>query len=191
MQSYPVLSVALCSTLLAAMVTGCSTPVPEGELPWNKKFDRQLSRIGKDNWVVITDAAYPARNIASAETIVTPKQLTTVLDFVLDRLGDSDSVLATAWISAELERIPDRDAPDISRFHKEIRKLLNDAKVEVKVAKEEEILKKFEGDAAAYKVLLLRTTTPLPYSAVYLHLDSKYWDEAREKRLRDALRSAE
>jgi hypothetical protein len=147
--------------------------------------------MGKNSWIVITDAAYPAGRVAGVEAIVAPKPITTVLDYVLDRLGDSQSVGATAWLSSELERIPDRDAPDIARLHKDLCRALNAAKVEIKVATEEEIAKKVAADAAAYRILVIRTTTPLPYSSVHLSLNCKYWDAAREKRLRDALRGSE
>lgn len=183
---------SLCSPLLALLISGCSsTAVLESDLSWDDQLERQLPRLGKNSWIVIADAAYPAGHVAGVEVIVAPKPVTTVLDFVLDTLGDSQGVGATAWLSAELERIPDRDAPEIGRLHKDLCRALNAAKVEIKVAAEEEITKKVAADSAAYRTIVIRTTTPKPYSSVYLSLNCKYWDAAREKRLRDALRGTE
>ncbi len=106
----------------------------------------------------------------------------------LDDLGHAG---ATAWISSELEKIPDLDATGIVKIHQDIRRILSEAKITIKVASEQELLRRIEADAADYNVLVVKSRTPLPYTTVYLHLDCRYWDESREKRLRDALRSSE
>jgi hypothetical protein len=191
MKLQPGSSVRLGVLLLFVFIGGCGTPTPEADLSWNKQFDRQLARMGKNNWIVISDAASSRKHVVGTEILVTHKPLPSVLDFVLSRLTGSDRVYATAWISSELEHIPDRDALNITQLNRDIRRLLNVGKVEAKVAPEEEILKKLESDAGTYNVLILKTDTPLPYSSVYLQLDSRYWDDAREKRLRDALRGLE
>lgn len=185
------LSVFFGALFLAALAGGCGTPLPEAEQSWRDQFEANLERMGKHNWIVIAEAAYTSRYATGTRTVATGKSLPSVLDSVLSEISDSKHVSATAWISSELERIPDRDAPGITQFHKDIRRLLNTSKVEIKVVPEKEIVKKVEADAGTCNVLFLKSSSPLPYSSVYLQLDCRYWDEAREKRLRDALRSAE
>lgn len=176
--------------VVVSVFCGCATP-PEWKLPWYKKFDNRLPVMGKDNWIIIADSAYPCRRASGIETIATRKSLPAVLDYVLSGLDDEGHAGATAWLSSELEKIPDRDAIGITKVHHEIRRLLNEAKVTIKVATEQEILKKIETETVDYNVLVLKSGTPMPYTSVYLHLDCRYWDDAREKRLRDALRGSE
>lgn len=182
--------VGIIAVIMVSMLCGCSTP-PEYKLPWHKKFDSRLSLLGKDNWIIVTESSYPCRRAMGIETIATHKGLPSVLDYVLSGMDDSVHAGATAWLCSELEKVPDRDAIGITKVHHEIRRLLNDAKIPVKVATEQEILKKIDTETADYNVLVLKSGTPLPYTSVYLHIDCRYWDEAREKRLRDALRSSE
>ncbi|MDD4871399.1 MAG: hypothetical protein PHR77_12640 [Kiritimatiellae bacterium] len=176
--------------VVVSVFCGCATP-PEWKLPWNKKLDNRLPVMGKDNWIIVADSSYPCRRAAGIETIATKKNLPAVLNRVLSGLDDLGHASATAWICSELEKIPDRDAIGITKVHHEIRRLLNDAKITIKVATEQEILKKIAAETTDYNVLVLKSGTPLPYTSVYLHLDCRYWDEDREKRLRDALRSSE
>jgi hypothetical protein len=191
MKPHVVLLVRLGVLFSVASILGCATPIPESEMSWKEQFNAHLGRMGKNNWIVVSDAAYTSRHVEGTQMLATHKSLTSVLGLVLDKISDSDHVYATAWISSELEHIPDRDALGITQTHKEIRRLLNAAKVETKVLPESEILKKLEGDAATCNVLILKSITPLPYSSIWLQLDCRYWDEAREKRLRDALRGIE
>ena len=182
--------VGISAIIMVAMACGCATP-PDSALPWHKKFDNRLPVMGKDNWIIVADAAYPCRRAPGVETIATGKSLPSVLGYVLSNIDDSEHAGATAWMSSELEKIPDRDAIGITKVHHAIRSQLNDAKITIKIATEQEILKKIEAETVDYNVLVLKSETSLPYTSVYLHLDCRYWDEAREKRLRDALRGSE
>lgn len=177
--------------LIAAAFMFCGCATPEYKLGWNKKFNYRLPVMGKNNWIIISDSAYPAKRADGIETIATDKSLTSVLDYVLSSMDESGHAGATAWISAELEKIPDRDAMGIEEIYQEIWRQLNEAKITTKTALEQEILEMVEDQAADYRVLVLKSTTQLPYTTVYLQLDCRYWDETREKRLRDALRVAE
>ncbi len=173
----------------AFLVSGCAGP--EYKLAWDKKFNNRLPVMGKNNWIIISDSAYPAKRADGIETIATDKPLTSVLDYVLSNIDKAGHAGATAWISSELEKIPDRDAIGIEDIYQEIWRQLNEANITTKTAIEKDILKMVEDEAADYNILVLKSTTRLPYTTVYLQLDCRYWDETREKRLRDALRSAE
>jgi hypothetical protein len=43
-------------------------------------------------------------------------------------------------------------------------------------------------DAAKYAVLVLKTKSALPYSSVFIELDSGYWDRKSEDNLRRDMR---
>ena len=177
--------------MVAAAFLFCGCATPEYKLAWNKKFTSRLPEMGKNNWIVISDAAYPAERADGIETIATNKPLTSVLDYVLSSMDKAGHAGATAWISAELEKIPDRDAIGIEDIYQEIWRQLNEAKITTKTALEQDILKMVETQGADYRILVLKSNTRLPYTTVYLQLDCRYWDETREKRLRDAIRTAE
>ncbi len=182
-------AIPVCLVFAALVFCGCATP--EYKLSWNKKLNYRLPVMGKNNWIVITDAAYPATHTRGVEIIATDKPLTSVLDYVISSMDKAGHIGATAWISSELEKIPDRDAIGIDDIYQEIWCQLNEAKIKTKAALEKDIVKMIEAEAADYKILVLKSETQLPYTTVYLHLDCGYWDDTREKRLRDALRSSE
>ncbi|RJR08801.1 hypothetical protein C4588_05450 [Candidatus Parcubacteria bacterium] len=182
--------IGICVIISAVVLCGCAS-TPEYKLSWSKKFNSRLPVMGKDNWIIIGDAAHPSRRAIGIETIATRKSITSVLDYVLSGMDKTGHAGATAWISSELEKIPDRDAIGIAKVHQEIRRQLNNAKITTKTAIEQEILKMIEAEAGDYNILVLKSDTQLPYTTVYLHLDCRYWDETREKRLRDALRASE
>ena len=46
-------------------------------------------------------------------------------------------------------------------------------------------------DASKYAVLVLKSKTALPYSSVFIELDSGYWDRDSEDRLRQEMRAAQ
>ena len=43
------------------------------------------------------------------------------------------------------------------------------------------------GTANKFTVLVFKTTTALPYSGIFIELDSAYWDRESERDLRDRL----
>lgn len=178
-------AVGLCVILAVLLFCGCATQ------DYKDKFNRKLPVMGKNNWIIVSDSAYPAKRVNGIETIAADQPLTSVLDYVLENIDDAGHAGVTAWISSELENIPDRDAIGIGDIYQEIWRLLNEAKVITKTALEQEILKKIEAEAEDYNILVIKSNTQLPYTSVYLQLDCRYWDEAREKRLRDALRTSE
>jgi len=174
----------------AIVMSGCAS-TPETDMSWNARFDDRLLTMGRNNWVIITESGYSRKSSPGTEIIATRKALPSVLNTVLSSISDSGHANATALVTSELEHIPDRDAPGITKLNRDIRRILNGAKVSTLVLPEQDIIRKIESEAGNYYTLILKTSTPLPYASVYIKLDSRYWDEEREKRLREALRSAD
>ena len=46
-------------------------------------------------------------------------------------------------------------------------------------------------DASKYAILVLKSKTSLPYSSVFIELDSGYWDRESEDRLRQEMKEAQ
>jgi hypothetical protein len=49
------------------------------------------------------------------------------------------------------------------------------------------LLTLIESSLASFDVLVIRTTTALPYSSVFLELQPGYWDDESEKQLRQRI----
>jgi len=48
-----------------------------------------------------------------------------------------------------------------------------------------------QSDASKYAILVLKSKTALPYSSVFIELDSGYWDRESEDRLRQEMKAAQ
>ena len=51
----------------------------------------------------------------------------------------------------------------------------------------EMILEKLNMDGANYSILVIKTNTMIPYTSVFLQLECGYWDNDREKILRELM----
>lgn len=51
----------------------------------------------------------------------------------------------------------------------------------------EEVFSKMDKAAQLFGVVVLKTESTLPYSSLFIELDSKYWDADRERILRQRL----
>lgn len=166
-------------TLAAVSLSGCISNT------WESRFNSALLEYGHRNWIVVADSAYPKQSAPGIETIVTGKGQIEVLDIVLDTIADARHVQAIVMLDAELDSVTEADAPGISEYRRELRKLLKGK--QVKVMPHEEIISELDKAAEMFDILLLKTNMTIPYTSIFLQLDCGYWDGQKEKRLRDTI----
>lgn len=170
------------------LLAGCSTPPLYSQLEWDDALERDIPAMGKLNWIAVVDAAYPRPTGGGEVVFVTEKKHISVLETVVDAIHDSKHLGAQIITDLELEHIPDRDAPGIDKFRRELNDLVSGWPAAINPAKEN--MEMFAEAAKENDVLILKTDMEIPYTAVYFKLDCKYWDENREKRLRNAIMNA-
>ena len=171
-------------TLLMPMcvfLSGCMT-----RTDIQSKLDQELPLLGHRNWIVVADAAYPWQTATGVDTVFTDSEQLAVVEKVLDALSKTTHVKPTIYVDKELEFVAEADAPGITQYRDNLKKMLNGRAIKTEL--HEDIIKKLDAAGQTFHVLLLKTRHTQPYTSVFLQLECGYWNEAAEKRLRDALR---
>ncbi len=164
-------------TLLVISVCGCSG--------WQSRFSEIVPEYGHRNWIVVADSAYPKQSASGIETIATGKGQLEVLNVVLEAIDQAPHVQAIVMLDAELNSVPEADAPGVTAYRNALKKALKDK--QVKVMPHEDIISQLDKDSKIFNVLLLKTDLTIPYTSVFLQLDCGYWTAEKEKRLRETL----
>jgi hypothetical protein len=82
--------------------------------------------------------------------------------------------------------VPESDANGIGTYRAQLATLLKGGEV-IATLPHEQIMGNLQDVSRAYRVLVLKSTTTLPYSTVFIQLDNGYWSQDAEKRLRAAM----
>jgi L-fucose mutarotase/ribose pyranase (RbsD/FucU family) len=180
--------------LLLPLLGGCQggtapkmlAQVPEelGERDWHQIVRARLPLYGHRNWIVIADAAYPASSRDGIETIVTGADQVEVVRGVLQALDANKHVRPVVYTDAELKAVPEQDAAGITAYRERLADIFNNRPIGT--LPHEQLIAKVDQVSTNFRVLVLKTNMMLPYTTVFIQLDSAYWTADAEKRLRDA-----
>src|ERR1700686_1285750 len=88
---------------------------------WRAVLDEELPVLGHRNWIVIVDSAYPLQSSPGVETIETGEDHLAVVDYVLGTLQNSTHVRPLVHTDKELEFVPEKEAPGVSRYREELK----------------------------------------------------------------------
>ena len=160
-----------------------TNPDPEFE-SWESRLARMMPLFGHRNWIVVADAAYPAQSNPGIETLITGCDHAEVLDRVLAAIAASSHVRANIYLDAELQLVPEEDAPGVSAVRSEIAGHL--AAKNTRSLAHEQIITRLDDAGKLFRILIFKSTLRIPYTSVFLELDCGYWSEDAEKRLRNA-----
>ena len=164
---------------LITMMAALSLPAQE---PWQQKVKEELPLLGHRNWIVIVDSAYPLQSALGVETVETGRDQLVVLDSVLEAIKNSPHVRLLAHTDAELQYVPEDDAPGIDRYRQRLQSQLRG--IPVDSALHQTLIDRVNDLSKTFHVLILKTTMTIPYTSVFLQLDCKYWGADAEERLR-------
>jgi hypothetical protein len=173
--------------LFAIAVSGCASSKPLA-YSWDEKVEMRLKAMGERNWIVIAESGYPLVTDSAYRTVNSDEDLLYLVKYLLGEIADSPHVKAVVYREKELERIQERDAPGVDAFRGKFAKLTQQA--EVQAVPRADARKLVAEAAKNHQVLVLKSEGVMPYSTVYVKLASGYWDEGREKRLREAITMA-
>ena len=181
------------AVLLCALIGGCqsqSDPAMSESAgatnpPYESMLIPMLHEYGHRNWIVIADSAYPAQTRAGIQTVVTNADQLKVLRTVLDDMKKMPHVTPIVYTDAELKYVPEKDAPGIDKYRKDLAKDLGNRPVQS--LPHEQIIAKLDEAGKTFKILILKTNLTIPYTTVFLQLDCAYWGPDAEKRLRETM----
>jgi hypothetical protein len=172
---------------MVALVVGCGSGAGAGS-GWQDKLATELPVLGHRNWILIADSAYPAQGRAGIETIATGADQLQVVEAVFKAVVDSPHVRPIIYLDAEIDYVPQKDAPGIDRYRKQLTAILKGHAVNK--LRHEDLIAKLDEAAKTFRILVLKTNLTLPYTSVFLELDCGYWDAYAEREMRQTMPGA-
>jgi hypothetical protein len=157
-----------------------------GQGVWEQKVKEELPLMAHRNWIVIVDSAYPLQSAAGVETIDTGQDQLVVLDFVLDAIKNSRHVRPLVHTDAELQYVPEKEAPGIDQYRQQLKNRLTGVPVDSVL--HQNLINQLNELSKTFHVLVLKTTMTVPYTSVFLQLDCKYWSAESEEKLRHTMK---
>ncbi|RCL38967.1 MAG: hypothetical protein DBX00_02300 [Verrucomicrobia bacterium] len=153
--------------------------------PWTRAIKQELQTLGYRNWIVVGDAAFPLHSRPGVRTIFIDDKIPEVLQEVLDELERVQNVTPRIYLARELAEIPNDRAPGIGSYRRKIESALRGYPAREMEFRSLSLL--LEDSANKFTVLVFKTSTALPYSGVFIELDSGYWDPESERDMRERL----
>lgn len=175
---------SILSVCFISLLGGCQNATP-GEQEWKEQLHKNLAVVGARNWIVIAEASFPAYTGPGIKTMVSEKTSDEVLLDVLDMLEEEAHVVPRIMISTELRSVTEDYAPGIKRYRNNINKIIPGRQHFELMSRTINSL--IEDAAKQFNVLVIKTKTALPYSNIYIELDSGYWNSESETALRKTL----
>lgn len=166
--------------LTVALCSGCASFKTDNS--WQAAVDRQASQLGYRNWIVICDASFPALNRPGLRQLNAPVQVPEAVDYVLKALEQTENVRPRVYLTRELRSVENDFAPGIDDLRKQVLGSLHGH--ESTELEQQSLLTLLQDANRSFDVLVIRTTTALPYASVFLELQPGYWDADSEDRLR-------
>jgi hypothetical protein len=154
---------------------------------WEQIVHDRLQLYGHRNWLVIADSAYPAQSRPGIETILANEEQTSLLARLFAMLRQCRHVKPNIFLDQELRFVAEQDAPGVSSYRKELRRLLKG--YELGTLPHDEIISKLDVAGDHFQVLIVKSNMRIPYTSVFLELECGYWDTHAERCLRSAMSS--
>lgn len=170
-----------------AVLGGCA--VEREPSPWGVVLDSELRAMGYRNWIVVGDAAFPVHSRRGVRTLVIDGEIPEVLEGVLQSLEGAQKVSPRIYTARELRQVPNDKAPGVDAFRKKMDKALHGHPTREMDYRSLSLI--LEDSSKSYVVLVLKTKTPMPYSSVFIELDSAYWDSESESEMRRKMQEQE
>ena len=166
------------------MLGSCAWP-PLEEAGWKSAVDKQVAQLGYRNWIVVAEASFPAYNRIGVRQVQADVEIPEALDYVLHVMERTENTRPNVYLARELRSVENDYAPGIEPLRKHLTTALHGH--EPTQIDHQSLLHLLEDANRSFDVLVIRTTTALPYSSVYLELLPGYWDSESEARLRERI----
>ncbi len=172
-----------CLVLAPLLLPGCGA-FQHGN-NWREALAAQTAQLGYRNWIVVAEASFPAHSRAGVRQINANEGIPAVVDEVLRTLEQTEHVTPRIYVSREMRVVENDYAPGIEEFREKLEGALHAH--ETTVLEQQSLLTLMEDTTKSFEVLVIRTTTALPYTSVFMELQPGYWDADSEARLREQI----
>jgi D-ribose pyranose/furanose isomerase RbsD len=180
------LCMVLALVFIAGTILGSAESNPS-TADWQTTLQQRLPLYGHRNWIVVSDAAFPAYSQSGIETIAVNQDLPSVLNYVAKAISSSKHVRATAFVDQELKFVPEEDYPGVTHLREEINRTFR--KGSLSSIPHAEALSRIDDAGKTFRVLFIKTNTTIPYTSVFMRLDCGYMTDEIESEIRHAIAS--
>jgi len=172
------------SVVLSALAAGCGWGTGGGD-GWKAAVERQTGQLGYRNWIVVAEASFPAHSRHGVRQVNSYQPIPVVVDEVLQILEKTEHVRPRVYLPREMRLVENDFAPGIEEFRRELEASLHGH--ETTEIDQDSLLTMVQDVRKSFDVLVVRTTTALPYTTVFMELQPGYWDGESEARLRERM----
>jgi hypothetical protein len=151
--------------------------------------EREVDALGIQNWIIVAESSFPVVTHGGVRTLVVDGEIPQIVDFIVNHLEKSETVTPSFNTARELSFVSNDRAPGIDYLREKLNKSLHGH--QVRQMDNRSLILLAHSDASKYAVLVLKSKTSLPYSSVFIELDSGYWDRESEDRLRQEMKEAQ
>lgn len=171
--------------ILAAMAcVGCGSL--RNSADWKGSVNQQVSHLGYRNWIVISEASFPAHSRPSTRQVTADAEVPEVVDYVLNAIEQTQHVRPQIFLTREMRAVENDFAPGIDAMRERIHSSLHGH--DPTELDQQSLITLLESANKNYDVLVIRTPTALPYTSVFMELHPGYWDAESEDRLRERIK---
>lgn len=149
---------------------------------WQRTTKRALELFGHRNWLVVTDSAYPSQNQSGIQTVFTGASQVETLAWVIEQMRGMRHIKPLAFVDIELRHLTTEDVPVGLEERVSILRTLEG--VPMHWALHEQLIALLDEAGAKFQILILKTTSSIPYSSVFFLLECGYWSGEKEAALR-------
>lgn len=170
--------------LLASFEQGCAWR-SSYDKSWRREVKRHVSELGFRNWIVIAESSFPAYSRPRARQVAADAETPEVLAHVLQVIAETQHVKPNIYLTRELRSMTNDAAPGIDELKRRTQQSLVGLET---TSLDQESLMSLVADAdRSFDVLVVRTTSALPYSSIFIELQPGYWDADAEQQLRQRI----
>lgn len=162
---------------------GCETA--QNSRDWKGSVNQQVNQLGYRNWIVVSEASFPAHSRPGTRQVISDAEVPEVVDYVLHAMEETQHVRPRIYLTREMRSVENDFAPGIDTMRENIRASLHGH--EPTELDQQSLITLLESANQSYDVLVIRTPTALPYTSVFLELQPGYWDAESEDRLRERI----
>ena len=170
--------------LVALLGQGCASFSGEN-YHWRGAIKRHVHELGFRNWIVIAEASFPAYTRPGVRHVSAQVETPEALSFVLQTIDQTQHVRPSVFLTRELRSMQNDSAPGIDDLKKKMDASLTG--VETTYLDQESLMSLVADANRSFEVLVIRTTSALPYSSVFIELQHGYWDSESEQQLRERI----
>jgi len=171
--------------VLALVLLSCGCGMMPRQSLWQTAVANQAGQLGYRNWIVVAEASFPAQNRVGIRQVPAEVEIPEALDYVLASLEQTQHVRPQIYLPRELRSVENDYAPGIEQHRKRMEAALHGH--ETTEIDQQSLLTLLEDANRSFDVLVIRTTTALPYTSVFMELQPGYWDAESETRLRERI----